>query len=387
MTPHTLSSPVSSFADNVPLHVVAYTDAAGIGGAEISLGNLIASVSSNIQVTVVGTSTKVVETISSYRPQTTHFVLPKGGISSWIAHLKTFQNLCPDVFHFNCCTPWANTVGLTAAMLLPKARIVRVDQLPLRTTDLLMLWRSRALCLRVDAHVAVGQVSAQRMEDFYALGRNSVISIPNGVPDRGIPVTQSELHHPNETELIVGSIGRLDAMKGHDILLRALAQVEGVRAVILGDGGQRAALEKLAGDLEIRDRVDFLGWVADPFAYLAKFDVVALPSRSEGFPLAMVEAMLAARPVVATRVGSIPEAIISGKTGILIEKESVADLVCALQQLRDQPHYRFQLGQQARAAATSQWTAEIMAGKYERLWHELMNTAPKSRIQVPKPRD
>lgn len=388
MIPRTLSNPVSSFSDNVSLHVVVYTDAAGVGGAEISLGNLIASISSNIQVTVVGTSAKVVEAINSYRPQATRFVLPERGISSWITHLKTFQNLRPDILHFNCCTPWANTTGLTAAMLSPKVRIVRVDQLPLRTTDLAMLWRSRALCLRVDAHVAVGQVSAQRMEDFYALGRNSVISIPNGVPDRGIPVDQfSPRSNEISNELIVGSVGRLDAMKGHDILLRALAQVEGVRAVILGDGGQRAALEQLAVNLKIRDRVDFLGWVADPFTYLAKFDVVAMPSRSEGFPLAMVEAMLAARPIVATRVGSIPEAIISEKTGILIEKENVADLATALQQLRDQPHYRFQLGQQARIAATSQWTAKIMAEKYERLWYGLMNTAPKPRIRVPKPRD
>lgn len=117
------------------------------------------------------------------------------------------------------------------------------------------------------------------------------------------------------------------------------------------------------------------------------FDVVALPSRSEGFPLAMVEAMLAARPVVATRVGSIPEAIISGETGILIEKEDLAGLVVALRQLRDQPQFRSQLGQRARVAAISQWTAEVMAAKYERLWYATINTAPRPRIKVPRPRD
>lgn len=380
------SKPIASTVlERVSLHVVVYTDAAGIGGAEISLGNLIASVSSDIRVTVVGTSKKVVEAISHYRSQTNHFVLPEHGISCWLAHLSTFQQLRPDILHFNCCTPWANTIGLTTALLSSKAKIVRVDQLPLRTTGLATLWRCRALSLRVDAHVAVGQASAYRMEDFYALGRNSVISIPNGVPDRGIPVGQ---HRSNKsTEMIVGSIGRLDAMKGHDILLRAIAQVEGVRAVILGDGGQRADLEQLAAELDIRDRVDFLGWIDDPFTYLAQFDVVAMPSRSEGFPLAMVEAMLAARPVVAAQVGSISEAIISGETGILVRKENVTDLANALQQLRDQPQYRFQLGQQARAAAVSQWTAKTMAAKYEQLWYGLMNVAPRPRLRVPRPRD
>ncbi|MEW6498585.1 MAG: glycosyltransferase, partial [Cyanobacteriota bacterium] len=104
-------------------------------------------------------------------------------------------------------------------------------------------------------------------------------------------------------------MGRLDLMKAHDILLRAIAQVDGVRVVILGEGKQREALEKLAAQLGVSDRLELRGWVDHPREHLPEFDVIAMPSRSEGFPLAIVEAMLAARPVVATRVGSIAEAV------------------------------------------------------------------------------
>ncbi|MCY7321962.1 MAG: glycosyltransferase, partial [Phormidesmis sp. CAN_BIN36] len=207
------------------LRVVVYTDSAGIGGAEISLAHLVTTASSHIDLTIVGVSELVVNTIAKNRPQSKQIVLSKK-LSS---HLITFQNLKPDIIHVNLCTPWACSLALISALSLPRTRVVRVDQLPLRTTDAIALWRTRFLSLRVDAHVAVGEASARKMEDFYALGRNSVVSIPNGVPDVGEPVPPL-----NSDLMTIGSIGRLDAMKAHDILIRAIAQVEQVRVIILG---------------------------------------------------------------------------------------------------------------------------------------------------------
>jgi glycosyltransferase involved in cell wall biosynthesis len=292
--------------------------------------------------------------------------------------------LHPDVVHFNLCTPWASATGLAAALSLPNTRVMRVDQLPLRTTDALTLWRTRTLSLRVDAHVAVGEASARRMEDFYALGRGTVRSIHNGVPDvigEPVPVIRSE------GQLIVGSIGRLDRMKAHDILLRALAQVNGVRVVILGEGEQRPALLQLAAKLGVKDRFELLGWVDNPQVYLPGFDIMALPSRSEGFPLAVVEAMLAARPVVATRVGSVGEAVIEGETGFLIDKEDVDGLATALCCLRDDSRLRERLGRRGREVAKARFTVERMSANYEHLWHEVVAAPRSPRLRVPRPRD
>ncbi len=361
----------------IMLKVIVYTDSEGIGGAEISLGHLVATASSEIDLTVVGVSQAVVDAIANRR-RSNRIVIAKNYFNHWL----TFKQLQPDIIHINLCTPWACAAALTAALTLPNVRVVRVDQLPLRTTDAIALWRTRFLCLRVDAHVAVGDASARRIEDFYALGRNSVISIPNGVPDRGESSPASI-----KSSLIVGSIGRLDAMKAHNVLLRAIAPLANVKAVILGEGAERSSLEKLAAELGIVDRVEFPGWIENPRSYLPKFDVVAMPSRSEGFPLAMVEAMLAARPVIATRVGSMPEAVIPGKTGLLIEKNDVAGLTEALRQLRDQPELRLQLGNQARELALKHFTAQAMTEQYKALWQTLIQRPRSPRFRVPRPKD
>jgi glycosyltransferase involved in cell wall biosynthesis len=371
------------------MRVAIYTDSIGIGGAEISLSHLVTNVSNNIEVIVMGTSELVVEAIAQQRPQAAKLVLPDRSIHSLLAHLAAFLQLRPDLVHVNLCTPWAGATGLAAALMLPGVRVVRVDQLPLRTTDLLTWWRTRVLSLRVDAQVAVGVASARLMEDFYALGRNSIISVPNCVPDLTEEPQPPVLPEGKFTaeKLTIGSIGRLDAMKGHDVLLRAIASVEGVRLVILGEGDERVNLERLAIELGISDRVDLLGWVENPRAYLPQFDLVAQPSRSEGFPLAIVEAMLAARPVVATRVGSVAEAAIDGETGFLVDKNDVVGLATALRRLRDNPDLRWRFGQRGREYAKSHFTVKQMSDRYEQLWHELLARPQAPRLFVPRPKD
>lgn len=362
--------------------VILYTDSLGVGGAEISLAHLVSRLGPEWEIILAGISESVIDQIAGDCSHLQRFVF-KPELWSVLKHCQLFGRLNPQIVHFNCCTPWANATGLTAALLLPQTKIVKVEQLPLRTTDALTLWRTRTLCLRVDAHVAVGETSARRMEDFYALGRGSIISIPNGVPDQ---ITEPFIRS-SQLPLKVVSIGRLDAMKGHDILLRAVAQIDNVDVTILGEGTQRPVLEQLAQELNIHDCVHLKGWVDQPHKYLSAFDAVVLPSRSEGFPLAMVEAMLAARPVVATRVGSMPEAVINGHTGLLIDKDDVAGLVNALIQLRDQPAWRIQMGQNGRELALANWTVEAMTRQYEQLWCQLLAMPARPRLRVPRPKD
>ncbi|MFQ4142244.1 glycosyltransferase family 4 protein [Chlorogloeopsis sp. ULAP02] len=386
------------------MHVVAYTDSAGIGGAEISLKHLVTNVAGDFDVTVVGTCQLVVDTIAHHRNQAKRVVLPATGIRSVFAHLQALHRLHPDVVHINTCTPWECAIATFAALTLPHVRVVRVDQLPLRTTDALKLWRTRMLSLRVDAHVAVGEASARRMEDFYALGRGTVISIPNCVPDNFISLSEGSPYktsfttrHENliprvyfqdrEEGIVIGSVGRLDAMKGHDVLIRAVAQLEGVRVVILGEGGEHRALKQLATELGVSDRLSFLGWVDNPRAYLPQFDIFAMPSRSEGFPLAIVEAMLAGLPVVATRVGSVAEAVTDGETGFLVNKDDVNGLATALRRLQDDPQLRLRLGRRAQEVAKRNFIVEQMVKRYENLWRELVAKPQHSRVWVSQPKE
>ncbi|MUH00528.1 glycosyltransferase [Scytonema sp. UIC 10036] len=373
------------------MRVVTYTDSAGVGGAEISLKHLVTNVSRDFHITAMGTSQVVIDAIASNKPQLSQVVLPAKGIYSLTAHLQALHRLQPDIVHINICTPWECAIGLFAALTLPNARVVRVDQLPLRTTDAVKLWRTRALSLRVDAHVAVGEASARRMEDFYALGRGTVISIPNCVPDMTQkPTTSLEEERrlgSSRQQIVIGCTGRLDAMKGHDILLKAIAQIEGVRVVILGEGGQRTDLEKLAVDLGISDRVELPGWVNNPHTWLPQFDIFAMPSRSEGFPLAIVEAMLAAIPVVGTRVGSIPEAVTDGETGLLVDKDDVEGLAAALRRLKEDCELRLKFGHRGQDIARRRFTVEHMVKSYERLWYELIEKPQALRLWIPQPKE
>jgi glycosyltransferase involved in cell wall biosynthesis len=358
------------------VHVVTCSDSRGIGGAEISLANLVAEADPGIRVDVLGVDEAVVARVAAGRPGTRSFVAPPTRHPALLARLR------PDVVHVNLAVPWSSPADLAAALALPRARVVAVQQLPLRTVALPVWLRTRALLHRLDAHVAVGEASCRRMEDFYALGRGSVVSIPNCVPDVALP---PRAPRPDATPLVVGSLGRLDAVKGYDLLLRALARLPDVRAVVIGEGAARPELERLAGELGVADRVELPGWAERPSELLPGFDVFCLPSRSEGFPLSIVEAMLAELPVVATRVGSVAELVADAETGMVVERDDVDGLVAALDRLRD-GGLREKLGAAGRQRARERYTVGHMARAYEQLWERVRTTPRTPRLRPPAPR-
>lgn len=352
------------------MRVAACTDARGLGGSEISLAHLVSAVDAD--VTVLGVDAEVLAAVAGDRPAR---LLP----DRVDAHWRALRALRPDVVHVNRCTPWAGTSALGGAVALPGVRVVTVDQLPLRSVTLPVWARVRALTLRADAAVAVGEASARRLEDLYALGRASVRSVPNCVPDVRLPAAVA----PSPAGcLLVGSLGRLDAVKGYDVLLRALAQVPGVRVEVVGEGGERAALLALAESLGVGARAAFPGWSARGRQRLAGWDAFVLPSRSEGFPLAVVEAMLAGRPVVATRVGAVAQACPDGVAGLLVERDDVDGLAAALTALRDHPALRDRLGAAGRRRALALYTVDRMAAAYTALWHEVVAQPRARRLRV-----
>jgi len=359
-----------------PVHLVACTDSRGIGGAEISLANLVAEVDPALRVDVLGVDEAVVARVVAGRPDARAFVAPPSRHPALLARLR------PDVVHANLAVPWAAATDLAAALALPRTRVVAVQQLPLRTVDLPVWLRTRGLLRRLDGHVAVGEASCRRMEDFYALGRGSVVSVPNGVPDRPLP---PRTRRAVDGSVVVGSLGRLDAVKGYDLLLHALVRLPGVRAVVVGEGAARPELERLARELGVDGRVELPGWSDAPRSALPDFDVFCLPSRSEGFPLSIAEAMLAALPVVATRVGSVAELVADGKTGLLVERDDVDGLVTALARLRD-GELRARFGAAGRERARASYTVEHMARAYEQLWAQVCAVRRTPRLRPPAPR-
>ena len=159
---------------------------------------------------------------------------------------------------------------------------------------------------------------------------------------------------PPEARVLL-CVCRLEPQKGVDVAIRALEQIPDAHLVVLGEGPQRAELEQLAGE-----RVHLLGRVPDVAAWLRRAELLIHPVRWEGFGLALLEAMLASLPVVATRVSSIPEIVAEGETGLLVQPDDPSALATAVNRvLAEQGDY----GERGRARAHAEFSVARMTDR------------------------
>lgn len=177
-------------------------------------------------------------------------------------------------------------------------------------------------------------------------------------------------------DFVVGTVGNPGPAKGFDVLVEAAAllksRASGFRWIVAGDlsDGRGADVIALCEKHGLRDDIIFTGFRADVENVLDAIDLFVLPSRSEGFSLALVEAMASALPVVATRCGG-PEGIIDdGVTGVLVENGSASALAEAIESLRSQPETRRSMGQTAQAVVRERYTREAQTLAYEALYEE-----------------
>ena len=214
--------------------------------------------------------------------------------------------------------------------------------------------------------------------------RAKCVVVPYGIDPKPYTATPGIAARPASPEPTVLFVGRLVAYKGVDVLLRALQGLP-VRAVIVGDGPCRAALESSAAELGVADRVTFAGQVPDEtrLEWYRAADVFVLPSvsRQEAFGMVQVEAMLSGLPVVSTALPTgVPWVNQPGETGLVVAPGDPQALRSALASLAASPELRRRLGAQARARALATFTAERMCdGAYE-VYREAAATA---RLQAP----
>ena len=237
-----MSVPVAS-RDRIS--VVFYTDAEEVGGAELSLGNLLSALPPRIEATVVGTSESVVASVAAFRPRASTLVLAPirrfTHLAAMLEHFRALRRVRPDVLHVNVNatggSPWAIAMGLAA----PGVRVIVVEHLahPIRRARRRAL--VKLLSTQLSAHVAVGQRAARDVARYLGRPERSVRTIHNGVPD----VDLEALPRPSERS-VVGSIGRLDRQKAYDVLVQALTLLPDVTAVVVGEGEERGRLVELA---------------------------------------------------------------------------------------------------------------------------------------------
>jgi glycosyltransferase involved in cell wall biosynthesis len=174
--------------------------------------------------------------------------------------------------------------------------------------------------------------------------------------------------------------GHLSHVKGYPTFLRAAAQIAaalpGCAFVALGgetiQKGFRAELERLAGELGIAPLVHFLGFQDDVPAIVKAADVMALPSRDEGLPLAVLEAMACGRPVVSTPVGGVPEAVIDGETGLLVRPDDSEALAGAVLRILRDNDLASRLGAAARHRVEDGFSLDRFVVRVAALYEELL---------------
>lgn len=220
----------------------------------------------------------------------------------------------------------------------------------------------RVLARRAAKIVAITTALARFQVERVGLPLEKVEVIHYGLDDLPEPWGANPTDSVPDGAQVLLAISRLEAQKGVDVAVRALPSIRArhpnAALVVLGEGPQRAELSALARELEVP--VHLLGRVPDVTAWLRRADVLVHPARWEGFGLALLEAMLAAKPVVATNVSSIPEIVTAGETGLLVAPDDPAALAAAVNRVLGDPG---DYGEQGLARARAEFSVERMTSR------------------------
>jgi glycosyltransferase involved in cell wall biosynthesis len=217
--------------------------------------------------------------------------------------------------------------------------------------------------------IAVSRELAEYLRDVVGIPDRKIEVIINGVDMNRF---STAVGRDRGTTVRIGIIARLASVKDVASLLKAMQIVSRERPdsllQVVGDGPERDKLEKMAVDLGIGNKVEFLGFRRDIADLLSGIDIFTLSSLSEGTSITILEAMAAGKPVVATKVGGNPALIEDGVNGFLVPAGQPAELALALLRLAKDGRLRERIGEVNRKKAVEEYSIEAMAASYERLY-------------------
>ena len=235
--------------------------------------------------------------------------------------------------------------------------------------------------LAMDAVITVSELVKKGVVDSHIAPDNKVYAVANGIDTPVIPNETALLKLKNDMAvkddtLIVITVARLVWFKGINTLIDAAAmvvqEVPNVLFVVVGDGDKLGELQAQVNTLGIQKQVAFLGERDDVPALLSISDLFALPSVSEGMPISILEAMALSKTVVATSVGGVPELVIPGETGILVEKGDSKAMSKAIITLLKDEDFRLKMGRTCREYHQKYYSTESMVVATEAVYLDLL---------------
>ncbi|MER5422726.1 glycosyltransferase [Streptosporangium roseum] len=289
-----------------------------------------------------------------------------------ISLLRLLRRLRPQVLH--AFLYFGYVVGP------PAARLARVPVVVAGRRSQGFFKRNRGWVLalergmtRITDHVVANAVAiAEETRAVERVPAHKLSVIYNGLPESAFDPVEPE--HVDTSLPVIVCVANLLEVKGHRFLIEAAAllsqQGRACTVVLIGEGPERGRLETQAAALGVDVR--FLGFRADTAGFLARADVVVLPSLSEGLSNAVMEAMAAGRPTVATSVGGTPELL--EDRGLLVPPADPAALAEAITHLLTQPQHATTLATAARAWARKNLDTTAMTTQHINLYHQLLET-------------
>ncbi|MGE3177091.1 MAG: glycosyltransferase family 4 protein [Vicinamibacterales bacterium] len=284
-----------------------------------------------------------------------------------LTEMRRFARWCRaeriDVVHASDL--YANVFALPAAAAarVPLRIGSRRELNPDKTPGLLALQRIAYGCAHrvlANSEAAAARLRAERVPD------RRIVVVPNG-----LDLTRFTGVASSDAATLV-TVANLRPEKGHGVLLRALAAILShapeVRLRLVGDGPERERLTALARALGVSHAVEFLGHREDVPSLLASSGIAVVPSLSEAFPNAALEAMAAGLPVVASATGGLTEIVSDGRAGLLVPPDDVAALAAALDRLLHDPALRRRMGTAGRASVEAHYSFERMIASVEALY-------------------
>lgn len=359
------------------------------GGAEEYLAELVRWLTHEPDFTVsviLLNEGRLAERIRQYSKDV--FIVPESEttlLSSARRVAETLKRFPCDILHTH--KPKDNVLGVLAGALSSSPLVVRtVHGSPeifsgVRYLKMILHELPNQFCnmFLVDRVIAVSRDLELRLGAYY--GAQKVLYIPNGIDccHGDTPEDWNKLRlnlGVGESDYVIGCVGRLTAVKGQDFLIKATAPLlkarKSAKLVLIGEGPLRKKLETLALALGVSDNVVFAGHQEQARNMLRVIDLFVQPSLNEGMPLALLEAMAAGLPVIATRVGGIPEVIEDCVSGILVEPGDPDGLALMCRRLMHDAALAERLGQAARARVEERFSSRTMTAEVANVYRRLV---------------
>ncbi len=367
--------------------VLFYTDTPQIGGAELQMF-LLAKFLNKEKITPILACSKnpsldnwctkfeeekiqVIRMDVNQKHDPKHYTLLK--------HIITENGI--DILHAHIWNPASCRYAY-----MQKVPLVITEHDPFKINSIKNIFKKFAL-KKTKKIVTVSKNNEELLKKLYPSQKDKIKVIHNGLDltwwdsqlirfnEDDISEVKRKIFQAEEDTLIITTIAELHPRKGIKYLVGAMPKIvekyPNVKLVIVGEGKEKPFLEKLAKNLKVKNHVEFLGRRKEIAKILKASNIFALPSEREAFGMVNLEAMSTPLPIVASKVGGIPEVILNGKTGILVEPKDTKELRLALEKLIEDQSLREKMAKAGRKRLEKHFSARKMAEEYEKIYKDV----------------